>query len=188
MSSDVRIRHRSRPRPASKPADKTPGTTSERPSPPGDTAGNYEVGYKKPPRHTQFRPDQSGNARGRPKGSKNLKTEIAQVMNEMVTIREGGKRKRIRKNQVVATRLVNKAMEGKERAILMLLNLADELAADSKGGAATARPDAAQPLEDGDRAILAELATHIREAVGEIDEGDEDGTDDTGQDDEGEEQ
>jgi hypothetical protein len=35
--------------------------------------GDYEVGYAKPPVKTRFAPGQSGNPRGRPKGSKNRK-------------------------------------------------------------------------------------------------------------------
>ncbi|WP_345821102.1 DUF5681 domain-containing protein [Methylobacterium fujisawaense] len=35
---------------------------------------DYEVGYRKPPRHTQFKPGTSGNRRGRPRRSKNIDT------------------------------------------------------------------------------------------------------------------
>jgi Family of unknown function (DUF5681) len=31
---------------------------------------DYDVGYGKPPKTTQFQPGQSGNRRGRPKGAK----------------------------------------------------------------------------------------------------------------------
>lgn len=34
----------------------------------------HEVGYSKPPAHSRFRPGQSGNPRGRPKGSRNRAT------------------------------------------------------------------------------------------------------------------
>ena len=34
---------------------------------PQTTSASYEVGYRKPPRHTQFRKGQSGNPGGRPR-------------------------------------------------------------------------------------------------------------------------
>ena len=47
----------------------------------GDEADDeYDVGYKKPPKRTQFKPGQSGNPRGRPKGTKNLKTDLAEAL------------------------------------------------------------------------------------------------------------
>jgi hypothetical protein len=49
--------------------------------------GDYDVGYGKPPPHTQFQKGVSGNPRGRPKGSKNLKTLARKVMNTKVTLR-----------------------------------------------------------------------------------------------------
>ena len=44
----------------------------------------YEVGYGKPPKHTRFQPGQSGNPRGRPKGTKNLKTDLEEELSERV--------------------------------------------------------------------------------------------------------
>ena len=34
---------------------------------PQTTCASYEVGYRKPPRHTQFQKGQSGNPGGRPR-------------------------------------------------------------------------------------------------------------------------
>ena len=41
------------------------------------------VGYRRPPEHARFQPGTSGNRRGRPPGSKNRKTVIAEIAEEM---------------------------------------------------------------------------------------------------------
>jgi hypothetical protein len=37
----------------------------------------YKVGYGKPPKATRFKPGKSGNAKGRPQGSRNLASDLA---------------------------------------------------------------------------------------------------------------
>ncbi len=46
------------------------------------SGSDYEVGYGKPPRHTRFQPGRSGNPRGRPKDTKNLKTDLIEELAE----------------------------------------------------------------------------------------------------------
>ncbi len=58
--------------------------TKEGSSAPGSAA--YEVGFGKPPKATQFRKGESGNPRGRPKGRRNLATELHAALNETVTV------------------------------------------------------------------------------------------------------
>ena len=45
-------------------------TPENHPEPEKNAEGKptYEVGYKKPPKHGQFKPHQSGNPKGRPRG------------------------------------------------------------------------------------------------------------------------
>jgi hypothetical protein len=51
---------------------------------------SYAVGYCRTPVHSRFKPGQSGNPKGRPKGRRNLQTELLeQVVGKKFTIREG---------------------------------------------------------------------------------------------------
>jgi hypothetical protein len=100
------------------------------------------VGYRRPPRNRQFKPGQSGNPKGRPKGARNFATAIAAELNAPIFATENGIRKRITKRQAVAKQLVNKAVAGDTRAIPLLLNetrLQETAAGDTQpvlGGAA----------------------------------------------------
>src|SRR5215469_15592455 len=64
---------------------------SRRAAMPAEKQSDYEVGYGKPPRHTRFKKGQSGNPRGRPCGSKNLKTLLSEALSEPVIITENGR-------------------------------------------------------------------------------------------------
>lgn len=84
--------------------------------------GRQGVGYKNPPKHTQFRKGQSGNPKGRPKNSKNLLTYLGAELKRLVSVQENGKRKTISKGEAIAKRLVNKAMEGNVRTAHLIFS------------------------------------------------------------------
>ncbi len=74
-----------------------------------------DVGYGRPPKHSQFKKGQSGNPCGRPKGSKNLKTLITRELDGSITIEQNGKRRKIRRKEALVKGLVNDALKGKDR-------------------------------------------------------------------------
>jgi hypothetical protein len=53
--------------------------------------GDYEVGYKKPPRNRQFRKGKSGNPAGRPKRAVNVQASLTKTLSEPVLVRMDGK-------------------------------------------------------------------------------------------------
>ncbi len=82
----------------------------------------YEIGYKKPPRRTQFKRGVSGNSTGRPKGARNFATVIEQELGARIEVTENGKRKRISKREAIAKQTVNRAAAGDHKATATLLN------------------------------------------------------------------
>src|SRR5271168_5244673 len=68
---------------------------------------DYQVGHGNPPRHTRFKPGQSGNPRGRPKSAKNLSTLVHDALNEQVVVTENGRRRKVSKRQAIITQLVS---------------------------------------------------------------------------------
>ena len=43
-------------------------------------AGEYEVGYRRPPKTTRFKPGQSGNPKGRPAKARNFKSDVKKTL------------------------------------------------------------------------------------------------------------
>jgi Family of unknown function (DUF5681) len=94
---------------------------------PPDNKREYEIGYGKPPRHTRFKPGQSGNPRGRPSGSKNLSTLLSEALNEPVIVAENGRRRKITKRQAIITQLVNRSASADLMATQILLTILQDI-------------------------------------------------------------
>ena len=82
-----------------------------------------DVGFGKPPKHTQFKPGQSGNPAGRPKGAKNLKTDLEEELRELITVREGGNQKIVSKQRAMLKSLTAKAVQGDPRAAAIVIDM-----------------------------------------------------------------
>jgi len=83
-----------------------------------------DVGYKNPPQSTQFRPGQSGNPSGRPKGTRNLRTDLMEELAEKIVVTEGGQQKTISKQQALVKAMMAKAMKGDTSAGKEIFSLA----------------------------------------------------------------
>ena len=83
----------------------------------------YEVGYKKPPRETRFKKGQSGNPKGRPKGSKNFGSQVASTFARKISVHEKGKERRISMAEAILLKLTAKAIAGDMTATRLAISL-----------------------------------------------------------------
>jgi len=94
---------------------------------PQERAADYPVGYGKPPLASRFKRGTSGNAKGRPKGSKNLKTLIRDAMTASISVQEGAKTKRVSRIEGVVLRQLQKALMGSDQAAMAVVKMALQL-------------------------------------------------------------
>ncbi len=85
---------------------------------------DYDIGYGKPPKDTRFQPGQSGNLKGRPKGSLNLKTVVEQALKKSSDPAQKKKpRRKTSKLEAIVDVHVERAEQGDHRSTNAVLKL-----------------------------------------------------------------
>lgn len=115
LASDVLIKRIKLP-PRTRPSPDAEAAASLPPAP------DYAVGYRKPPRHRRFKPGQSGNPNGRPKGAKSLNTIARAVFGETVVVRTPAGERRMNAIELGLSKLRELAAKGDIRAIQTMLD------------------------------------------------------------------
>ncbi len=85
---------------------------------------NYEVGYGRPPKRTQFKKGQSGNPKGRPKQRSDIQSTLERTLAEPFTYREGEVVREMSAEKAVLYAQVLKAMHGDQTAFNFVMKLA----------------------------------------------------------------
>ncbi len=122
---------------------------------------DYEVGYCRPPKAHEFPKDTSGNPKGRPKGARNLKTDLLEELGEQMKVREGGRERRISKQRALIKIQVARALNGNDRAAAKIIELYLKVI-----GLEDAAADADLPLTEDERAVIEKLEERLRRRAG----------------------
>ncbi len=139
--------------------------------------GDYEVGYGNPPKSGQIKKGERRNPKGRPKGSKNLKTDLLEELDEMMRVREGGRERRISKQRALIKTQVARALSGNDRAAAKVIDLYLKVV-----GLEDAAADADLSLTEDEREVIEKLGERLRRRAGlSAPETDDDNSEDDGE-------
>jgi Family of unknown function (DUF5681) len=93
------------------------------------SSNTYLVGKGRPPLSTRWKPGQSGNPKGRPKGVKNMTTLFHEALSKSIEITENGKPRKASVREAIVLRITNLALKGDPKAISLIFSKEPEIAA-----------------------------------------------------------
>jgi Family of unknown function (DUF5681) len=127
----------------------------ERASRSGRTTPPNKVGYGRPPEEHQFKPGESGNQKGRRKGSKNTATLLRAILDRKIEVRSGSTVRKISVREAILTRFADSALKGDTKSAVFLLQHYDT---------AQSAPEQTNELVKQDEQVIidAYLAAYLR--------------------------
>ncbi len=132
-------------------------TKRHKPAPKGD----YDVGYGRPPKRSQFQPGHSGNPKGRPKDRRNISTILEETLYRPVAITENGRKRKVPAIEAMLLGLLRKGLDGDLRAFDKLARFIPMLRPAADEDHAAEESAVFEPEHDAE--LLAEFAAMIRE-------------------------
>ena len=101
-----------------------------------------------------FRPGQSGNPRGRPRGSRNLATQLSAELNSTDSVAQ------ISKLEAIIKAMVEKAQSGDSRATQMVLDRLDRMEKTLNGPR-----ESDFPFTEADREVMTEIHRRLTQST-----------------------
>jgi hypothetical protein len=115
-----------------------------------DKKGDYEIGYGKPPKHSQWKKGQSGNPSGKRKREEGMAEVLKRIVEEEIVVSQNGTQTVMPQLEAILRALLSKASKGDVRAF--------KFVKDVLGSEATS--EGAPPQQGADPADLETLQTH----------------------------
>lgn len=120
---------------------------------------SYEVGYKKPPKSSQWQPGQSGNPLGKKKQKKlvsPLSSLFVEELAKPIDVKVGGKTQKISKGAALAASITNQLLKAEAKDMPKLLQMLEKLGVFQLQHEkfAKAQFDEDEPLTEAEIAIL----------------------------------
>ena len=114
--------------------------------------GEREIGYGNPPKAHQFKPGESGNPKGRPKGAKNEASILQDLLHRKISVRMNGRIRRISVIEAIHWRIMEDSLRGNTKSAAFILN--------RLGSAPSTNSQQSEMTED-DHAILESFAKRL---------------------------
>jgi hypothetical protein len=114
-----------------------------------------QVGYGKPPKHSRCKPGESGNPKGKKKGTRSFSTEVRATLGMPVVLTDSNRPRKVTTSAAALMRLREKALKGDSRSLDRLIELSRQY-----GDEASAT---AQQISNEDAAILTDYEERIRQ-------------------------
>lgn len=92
------------------------------------------VGYGKPPKHSRFKPGQSGNPRGRPKGRRSIDAILGKLLDRKIKIGPAGRQKHVSIIEAILMQQTNNAVKGDRKAAELIMRWRETLGLQAEDG------------------------------------------------------
>ena len=105
------------------------GSKSAQTQPQEHASEEDEFGYKMPPKHTRFKPGQSGNPKGRPRGARGFEATLKRELDRKIAVAVNGRSTKISRAEAMMKRVVEQALKGDLKAIRFIAEYDSRIAA-----------------------------------------------------------